>query len=86
MGEGVSNKKDCSKPREDWQTFMEVYGRTIGGRREDMQKAWEEYEGRAKQEGHHEFKISKIDPHRLQQRIMKKASKAMGLDSWQVMS
>ena len=80
---GIFNKKDCSRPREDWQTFMDIYRRTVGGRKEDMQRAWEEYENRVKQENHHEFKIGRIDPHRLQQRIMKKGSKAMGLDSWQ---
>ena len=63
---GVFNRKDCSRPREDWDNFTEVCRKTIGGRSEVMQKAWEEYESRVKQEDHHEFKINKVDPHRLQ--------------------
>ena len=46
---GVFNKKDTTRPREDWGEFMDTYRETKGERSEQLHQAWNDYESRAKQ-------------------------------------
>ena len=80
MGEGSFQQKEHNPCEEDWEGSMRICRKTRGEKSEELHRAWEEYVQRLREGEDDAYKIRGVDPIRLHKRVMKKGTKAMGLD------